>query len=619
MQTDVVGLQNDLEDRRKEAADMIHSVESQMQTWEQAILSRMLQPLKRHSEAKEAAEKAAGELRGQLLTEQEERHKDNLDSGRKYGSLQTDKDDLTARTARECAQLSQQLQALERRQLEERQSWAEERSRLERHCNEQQQLLSTRRAMLDQLQRDVVVAETAASSAASESRGLEQVSNELRRQARESEDALAAAVSSNKHLRAQMEEQRTRAQETNASDLSDCRNTQEQRVHEQRIVEEVETTLMARQTEAMEIEVSTCNQELSNLAADEEAADKDLAALQDDLGLWKSKCDGVNASREALEKDFNDAKRQFHSDLLTVQTVSDRLVANAQDLEKDMQLISVEIQNRRRSMVSREAESATRQAAAEGQLKEAQELLESCRERLRDAAEQRAKANAEAEAGRHKAIETLSLLERHLESQVQALYGERERYEALLDSEKRNHEQAREDCERERDLVSLAVRHARDENRVKLEGAEKERAKIEETRRSEILQANEYVAYQQRHMEELERDVGRVRALATESDSNLTFIRQECLQEERDGVRVQRDLEEEIHDLNSQLDRARRDEASLVKQAEVQRFRSDQERQDLRRGLHEATGVHSATSTLGSQQLSPNSRRRTPAEPVTVR
>eukprot|EP00931_Biecheleriopsis_adriatica_P056860 TRINITY_DN33726_c0_g1_i1.p1 TRINITY_DN33726_c0_g1~~TRINITY_DN33726_c0_g1_i1.p1 ORF type:complete len:858 (+),score=249.12 TRINITY_DN33726_c0_g1_i1:61-2634(+) len=615
MLADVGRLKRDLEERRQEALEVIRDVEGQMASWEQEIVARMVQPLAVHRARKVSLQQSTGNLRSLLLAEREERHQDNLDWARKHGSLQTDKEDLQARIARECQQLSAQLQALEKRQLEERQAWAEEKFRLERVCSDQQQLLTARRAMLEQLQRDVVVAETAASSAASESKGLDQVTSELRRQARESDDALAAAVSSNEHLREQLEEQRIRFQEKNAGDLRECRAVQEHRALEEQKLEEAETSLIARQIEAMEAEAQSCDQELVTLESDLEAADQDVAALAEDVTLWRSTWDEVNSSREALEKDFNDSKRYFHGDMLTHQTMCDRMIANAGELEADMQELSGELLQKRRWMVSREAESATRHSAAEGSLRESQELLASCRDRLRDAMDQRAKVNSEAEAGRVKAIDVLSLLEKNLESQVQALYGDRGRFEALLESERRAHEQAKEDCQRERELVSSAVRHVRDENRQRLEGAERERMKIEEARRAELSQGNEYIAQQQRHAEDLERDVGRVRALMLESESNLSFIRQECLQEEREAARLQRELEEELHELESHLERARREEASLVKQTEVQRFRSDQERRDLRRGL----GDQALDRALSTGNLGPSPRQRVATEPVTFR
>lgn len=227
---------------------------------------------------------------------------------------------------------------------------------------------------------------------------------------------------------------------------------------------------------------------------------------------------------------------------------------------------------------------------------------------MREAAENRARVNGDAEIGRQKAIDALYLLERNLERQVQALYSDRERYEAQLENQRRANEQAREECERERDLVHFALRQQRDENQQRLNGAERERTRIEETSRIEVTQGNEYLAHQQKRVEELEREVGRVRALLMESESNLAFIRQESLQEEREGARQHQVLQEEVYELSSQLERVRRDEAGVLRQAEVQRFRTDQERQDLRRSLDDlghasATGSHVLSPATGNSRL----------------
>ncbi|CAE7526787.1 RPP25L [Symbiodinium pilosum] len=200
-------------------------------------------------------------------------------------------------------------------------------------------------------------------------------------------------------------------------------------------------------------------------------------------------------------------------------------------------------------------------------------------------------------------------MERNLENQVQVLYTDRERYEAVLHNHRRVHEQAKEECEREKDLASTALRQAQSESRHRVEGMEKEKLRIEETRRSELAQGHEYVDHRQQRVEDMEHDLERVRSRLVDMENSLGFLRQECYHEEREGLRIQRELEEEVRLMDSQLERSRRDDTTLAKQWEAQRFRTDQER----RGVQQSFGEPVPGTS------SPGSGRRLSSEPVTAR
>lgn len=363
----------------------------------------------------------------------------------------------------------------------------------------------------------------------------------------------------------------------------------------------------------MEDEIRASDEESLKLQADHEASLQDIATSDADVSSWRSHWDAENNGREALEKDFNAAKQAFNGDLLTLQAMCNMLSGCNEDLEQEIRQISGDLVHKRRATRSREVESTTRQAAAEAQLKESQELLVSCRERLREVADQRARVASEAEAQRQQAIEVLSVMERNLENQVQILYTDRERYEAVLLNHRRVHEQAKEECEREKELASAALRQARSESRHRLEGMEKEKMRIEESRRSELAQGHEYVDHRQQRLEDMEQDVERVRSRLVESETSLGFLRQECQREERENQRLQRELEDEVRLMESHLERFRRDDTTLAKNWEAQRFRADQERRDLHQSLGEPVLGASSPAQTGS------GRRWSSSEPVTAR
>lgn len=543
LQSTVTELRGDLQARRSDAIALSAEVAAWLSTWQQDIPLQLLEPFQKQRQAKTAVEKSISELRAKLSQEREERRQESLLSGRKYEELQTDKEDLQARIVRESSQLESRLQALEKRQLEERQSWVEERMRMEQLCGEQLQQLELCQGNLTKTERDLAIAETAVSSKMSEVSSLEKVVAELQRQFREVKDALAAAVSSNDHLREQLHEQQMRSQDKSKDSL-ECQAPFTERLSESQRMAEAELALTAKQIEAMDAELEECDQELVRLLNVQEASLAELTRLDSDVSLWRSQCDTENSNREVLENEMNAAKHHFNGEHLILQTNCDLLLADIEDLEQEIRELTDDMVQKRRFLVSREGESNTRQAAAEAHLKESQDLLASCQSRLREAADQRARAKLEAEGQRRKSLEVMSVLERNLEHQVQGLFSMRERYDAVLENERKVHEQAKQECDWETELAASVARQARSESRNRVEGMERERLRIEESRRGEVAQGLEYVAKLQQLKDDLQNDLETVRERMMKSESRLNLVRQECFQEEREGMRMQRELDE---------------------------------------------------------------------------
>lgn len=396
LQSSIKELSGELKARRQESQALAAEVAAWFSLWQQDVPAQLLEPFRRRKQQKVEVEKCIGGLRSQLSQEREERHQESLQWGRKYGELQTDKEDLQARLVRECSQLEARLQALEKRQLEERHSWVEERTRMEEQCREQLAQLETCEADFETLTRASSLTETALSSKLAETQSLTKVVHELQRQAREAKDALAAAVSSNDHLKEQLHEQQARLEEKSGQDLQECQEPFEERLVEVKRQAEAEVALTNKQIEAMDGEVQECDQELVRLLTEQEALMDEVKHLAGDASFWRSSWDAENANREALENEMNAAKHHFNGELLTLETDCERIAVNNEDLEQEIRDLSGEAQQKRRLMVSREGESSARQAAAEAHLKESQELLGFCHQRLRDAAEQRARATADA-------------------------------------------------------------------------------------------------------------------------------------------------------------------------------------------------------------------------------
>merc|ERR1719498_2199571 len=157
------------------------------------------------------------------------------------------------------------------------------------------------------MKRDVIRYETQYKTLDTDNRTKEEAIMELRKQIRESDDALAAAVSGNEHLREQMEEQRNRFQEMNEADLTNCRNSYEAKLLQQKDSHTADLAMAQQQIRTMEDELQAKERELDKLNTQVATTQQDCDALTKDLEIWKSQYEAANKARQTLEKEFTEA------------------------------------------------------------------------------------------------------------------------------------------------------------------------------------------------------------------------------------------------------------------------------------------------------------------------
>lgn len=594
-QQDTKRLQDDLQACRSDAVSIIDFTQSQLAHAERDFTNQCSLLLALHEQRKAAEEDAISDLQLKLSAGREAWQAENLSWNHKYAALTTDRESIEAHASRSVAQLSSRLQACERLALTERNSAAEERAGLERQADEYPQQQWQRQSHLDQLQRDAVVLDSALSAANSEIAGLEQFTIELRRQSRETYDALAAAVSSNEHLRVQMEEQRNSFQDKNEAELDDCRASYELKLVEMRQAAEAHAVMTSRQIEAMEHDVQGQDEELERLKSQIETTAADFTSVERMCSMTRSQFDAATTSREATERKLQEEKHTFQHERVKLQASSEQNSVQVVALEEELRQMSGELHDYRRTASARETEHTTRQAAAEGLLKDLQEMLTDSQSRVREVLDQQARVIKEDTTQREQSLEFQVMLERNLENQKRLREEEGRRLSGLFQTEKRSSEQAQSDFDRHRDSATETLRRAQDEGRSKLAGVERERRQTEETCRIDIAQASQAVVQMERRREAAERDISRLNALLAESESNLAWVLQECGHEDREASLGTRQIEDEVCTMTGTLDLARRDEAALTQQIASQRQRNEEERRRMQRTL-DSTGNLKATS-----------------------
>jgi len=587
---DTVRLIREMQERKGDAAALQSAVQGHLQAADRDLILQCEAPRKRHELWKQGTEDTICDLNLKLKAEREARADEGLSWAQKHGMAGSEKEDSQACMTRELTQLKTQLQALQRTLAGERQSWLEDRAGLERQADDSFQQQNSRKMALDQLQRDIVSIETAISAAKSEIDSFEHVAVELKSRVRESDDALAAAVSGNEHLRDQMEEQRQRFQEKNETDLSDCRADFEQKIADERVTHEADAVMTSKQIEAMDHEIRNHDEELQKLVNQASTIGDECTSFARDTTMWRSQFDSAKVGREALEKEFGEAKRIFQGQRLKLQAGIDQMANESAALEDEVKLMAVELHSMKRDATSRETQSATHQASAVTALKDTQETAVELQHRLKDVQDVRARICGEANYTRERMAEVQLALERNLDSQGKSWDDERRRINEQLDSERRAAEQAHEEFSRERDTTHDQLRRVADDSRAKLAGVEKERARLQESSTENITQGKQVVSQLQAHVKALEHDLNRVHALCAESEANSAWIRQEQQNLERDASRDTRSFEEEVRAIGTSLEIAKRDEAALTQQTQVHKQRNEQDNAQLRRALDGAGG-----------------------------
>lgn len=589
MMQDTQRLAHELQERRADANAMIGSLASHLQVAERDLCIQCARPKQRHEQLKKETENSISDLSVRLHAEQEAAHSEGLSWGLKLGALATENEDVHTRHTRDFSLQHSYQQALDRTLQGTLNGNSEDRVALESAHEENLRQKQRRKMALDELQRDIVRFETAHSKATSEIASIEQVLVELKRQARESDDALAASLSSNEHLREQMEEQRERFQAKNEADLNDCRSYHEQKLADLQVAHEADMAMSQKQLDAMHDDLNAQHEDFKRHKANQDAVSEEYAILARDLNMWKSQCEAVKSTRGVLEKDFYEGKHLFHGERLKLHAGIEKMQGLVATHGDDLKTLSADLQELRRNATSQETEKSTSNNAAAYVWKETQERIADLKARLKGGSDELARVDSEVATTRERLLDHQVALERELDNTARCSEEERRRVREQYETERRSGELARAEFTREREATTSLLKRVHDESRTKLANVERDRARIHEASRADIQHGSQIVAQQQARIKALEHDLARIQSLQAESESNAHWVRQEQGHLESETGLSLRGLEEDVRQVHSTLDLAKRDEAALSQQIEAQRQRNEQERLNLRRQLELAS------------------------------
>jgi len=196
-------------------------------------------------------------------------------------------------------------------------------------------------------------------------------------------------------------------------------------------------------------------------------------------------------------------------------------------------------------------------------LQDTEEQCDGLKNRVSKVREARAHVETEMGTTKQRALEVQEALEQNVATRRRVLNDERERMEKELAHERKVSEELKEELEREREANAAMLSRAQDENRAKLEVVGREKARVEETCKSDMASRRDTLNQQQRQVDMLEHHLARVRSLLQESEANLSWVHQEFEREDHEASNAVRQLTEATRSLQAALDKSIRDETSL--------------------------------------------------------
>eukprot|EP00747_Dinoflagellata_sp_TGD_P021983 gnl/TRDRNA2_/TRDRNA2_128831_c0_seq2.p1 gnl/TRDRNA2_/TRDRNA2_128831_c0~~gnl/TRDRNA2_/TRDRNA2_128831_c0_seq2.p1 ORF type:complete len:1008 (+),score=235.61 gnl/TRDRNA2_/TRDRNA2_128831_c0_seq2:223-3024(+) len=584
---DVVRLKAEHADHKRTVKSNTEAMQQLMQQAERGIMQRLDGYLRQQSQFRTTSEQVVRDLEARIATEHEMRVNEVSSWSHRHALLSGERDDLQSRLTRDVSQLTSHIQVGEKSREEERRAWVEERSRLQQVQDELAHQRATADATIEQLRRETPKLEAANAKLEQELRGSQQRVTELQRQVRESEDALATSVASNQNLRDQLEDERVRLTATQEAAIAAARDACQQKLNLSAESAQAELARASDQLKVAEQQSRQGEAELAQARALASAAEEATERLRHDLQQSKSELDDAGAMRKALEGQLADAKEELASDRSKLQSEIDSLEHAKTALEAESQAMHDRLLEVTKACTDRDAERTRISGALEAGIRDRDLRLEERERKLVEARDAAAEAAAEAAVQRQRNAEittTLEAVTRDATEERRRLEEERHRLEETISAQSRTAQEAHVNYERWRESHMLSLRQVQEETVSKVNALDREK----EICSSELTDSLKKLAETQARLEASEEDCNRIRYLLNESQSNISWVKQEKERSQDEGLAIKAQLQEEVKQVSGALESAMRNEVGLTQQLEEATARYQQERQKFEREQEDA-------------------------------
>jgi len=543
------------------------------------------------------------DLQVKLAGEKDIRQNEVSQWSQRFTSLQTEKEALERQLAQQTTSLSSQVESLQQSLTGDRDSFHEERRRLDEQLQEMARQRSGLEAGLDKAKREATRLDAQVLAMDAELGQKDAQLVELRKQIRESDDALASAIDGHDHLRDQLEEQRRRYQDMNDRDLADTRMHYEEKMAQLKDQWSGDLGMHNRQIQELEEELTEKVTALERLRQAHDVLDSETTNLTRDVNVWKTQHENVAKARSEADQQLAQARQAWAGDKQRLQAEVEEMQQSKSQLGAEFEELQVHFAEFKKSSSTRDAESRTHIAALEDELSSLAAELAELKGKHQDVSEQLAKRQEEVSTTSNKLVETESSLRRGLE-QAQRQHGDEVgRLQDQIEAERRDADEMKAQYERYISAHLETLRQAKEDQDAALDNLEQDHAKKVDKLRAETADAGRQLTAAHTTIDELENELRKHRQLVSETQSELHHL--QAAQEERDRsfALAQSNLEDDCRHLSQDLDHTKRHEAAVAAELESSRSKWEAEKLQLKRELETAKAKVSSESIHSKQAV----------------
>jgi len=551
-------------------------------------------------------EAMARQLAEQLASEAKARQLENTKRTQRQAVLVAERDHLQANATREIGHLSTRLEALSRTLRAERSAALEDETRA---GLQGERLLAERDdadAALNDVNREVVRMESSGSAILAETRMRDQSTAELRRQVRECDDAVAAATSGKEHLRQQIAEHLQRTQEVRQAEVAATHVEYDERLSQVRDAGVASIEAARRQVASMEEVLRERNTESQEIQRQLEAQTAEAEAMEQEMETHKARYEAATSARQRIEHDFAEARKEYGRERLKIQASLEQTGPQSAASEVHTRLANERYTEYKRVSTSHAAVFGSRVGALEDLVRDTQRQHAEARNRALETSDAVERAAADCADAQLRARETQEELELQLARRRKEFADERKRLQEQLASERQTALQSMEQSEQRREVQAVSLRQMQDECSVQVFALERDRATAEEQLRSAMEQIKKDHSAQEAHVQTLDRDLGRVRLLLSDSQANLVWVQQEREREQREVAALHERFEDDLKHASGELQAVTAEEASA--KASLQSAVAQQQDQSMRLSkeidtLKQRDSAHHSQSTARLKKM----------------
>lgn len=507
---------------RGEVVNCSQVTQTQFKKFERELQDQITTKTKHYSAEKSKLKDKEHNLTVKLQAEKEVREHEVETWRSRYSVLTAERDDLVARSEREVSQLQAKLATLHATRDLEWENQKKDRQQLQEQLSGLTKDVALFEGMTQTARTRGLSLEAAVSQKEGDRARLNETSDSLSQQIRESDEALGEAVRSNEALREQMEVQRLDSHSANERDLKLCRDMYEKRI-------EVAAQNYAVEMSDLHQRIHQLEEALGLRAGDVQTMKDQLSEVtkmrdqtQRENSNWKSQHELAEKLRNEVDQEFNKFRQESAgTEMRRLQETQDESSSKKAQLDAQHTILVNELAEVQRNAKSHEQQNRERIASLTDLQNEGAEDLRKTRSHLADA--ERSVASAKADA----ALKQQQLSERRtqLDQEIARMSAESEAENKDLirrhQAEKLNAQGLRDSFEKLKEDSDNSHRLAVERPQTQIRAIESGMADIKSRSEAELVSTRSKAERNQIRIQELEVELSKAQAKLGQTETEI--------------------------------------------------------------------------------------------------